>query len=149
MKVAYILLPFLVSGGLYAQSDRQAIQQWQSLHPHTLLVSSERFHQLSDQELQLLGEDYVLFEGSVSLDQLQQYDAIAASTSASDRPIAKKEDNFYVKLWLADHSDVMIIQQSVFQAMDEAKQQECFNNPTILVLQGEILTLTDLYNYEH
>jgi hypothetical protein len=139
----------MVSGSLYAQSDGQAIQQWQSLHPHTLLVSSARYQQLSNDELQLLGEDYVLFDGSISLDQLQQYDAVTAGTSADDRPIPKKEDNLYFKLWLADHPDVMIIQQTVFQAMDEAKQQECFNNPTILVLQGETLTLTDLYNYEH
>jgi hypothetical protein len=149
MKFAHVLLPFLVQGGLYAQSDQQEIQQWQSLHPHTLLISSERFHQLSDRELRLLGDDYVLFNGAVSLNQLRQYDASMTSVSANDDRILEKESSFYIKLWLAEHPDVMIIRQSVYESMDDTKQQECLNNPTILVLQGEVLTLADLDNYEH
>lgn len=144
MRITLLLLIVLVSGGLKAQNQRTAIQQWQSLHPTTHLISSERFNALSDQERKLLGNDYIVFRDEVSLEQLQQYDATAKNGAASPSPVMKDEDAAAIKQWKGLHPHIKLVPRSYFDSLTEEKQLLYTENPYCLILQGESLTVKDI-----
>lgn len=145
MRTTYLLLlAGFISCGLKAQNDRTAIQQWQSLHPTTLLISSERFYSLSETERQLLGNDYIVFQDEISLEQLKQHEAVKSGVASSKQPVSKDADAVAIKQWLGAHPDVKLVPRSYFDALNADKQQLYSENPYCLVLQGETLTVKDI-----
>jgi hypothetical protein len=148
MRSAYLLLlGAFAMHGANAQDNRQAIQQWQSAHSSILLISSERFHSLSDAEQELLGMDYIVFQNELTLAQLEQHSSGKSSLPSAKQPDPKDENALSIKKWLAAHPDIMIVSKAEFDAMDAAKQQECHNNPSVLLLKGEIITMLDINQY--
>jgi hypothetical protein len=143
MKTTLLLLTGFLSGGLNAQNDQVAIGQWQSLHPTTLLISSERFNLLSEAERALLGNDYVVFEERISLEQLRQYDAVKNSV-AGEAPATKEEDAAAIKQWKGTHQDIKLVPRSYFESLDAEKQLLYTEDPYCLVLLGETLTVKDI-----
>jgi hypothetical protein len=148
MRSTYLLLlGAFAMHGAQAQDNPQAIQQWQSAHPSTLLISSERFNSLAGDEQELLGMEYIVYQDHIVLAQLEQYQS-AKGIPASDRqPDAKDENALFIKRWLGNHPDVTLVSKAEFNAMDASKQQECQNNPSILLLKGETITMQDINQY--
>lgn len=150
MKITYLLLlAGFISCGLNAQEDRAAIQQWQSSHPTTFVISSERFDQLSETERQLLGDDYIVFQGKITLEQLQQYEAVKSGVASSKQPITKDADPAVIKQWLGTHPDVKLLPRSHFESLDTDQQLLYSENPLCIVLLGETLTVKDIELYGH
>lgn len=148
MRSAYLLLlGAFAMHGAQAQDNPQAIQQWQSTHPSTLLLSSERFNSLSDDEQELLGMDYIVYQDQIALAQLEQHQSAKGIPASNRQPDAKDENALFIKRWLGDHPDVIPVSKTEFNAMDVAKQQECQNNPSILLLKGEVITMQDINQY--
>lgn len=148
-KTSLLLFSLFAATTLSAQETEKAIQTWQSLHPTTLLISADRYNSLSPEDKALIGTDIIVFQEKITLDQLEQYDAVKSTVSGS-LVNAKEEDAGLIKDWLGINRDVMIVRASEFTAMDSAKQQECLNNPaTILVLEGEYLTVKDIARYNY
>ena len=144
-----IVLAILTSFGLKAQNnDRNAIRQWQSLHPTTLLISSERYNSLSPEEQKLLGTDLIVFQEKITLEQLQQYDAEKEKNLAVAQkpPVARDEDRKIVKDWLGQHRDVTVIPQSKYITLNEFRLQQV-QSAAYIVLEGEFLTVRDIESY--
>jgi len=140
-----------ISLATHAQNDSQAISQWQSGHPSTLLISADRYNTLSDNEQLLLGEDFIVYHDEITLAQLEQSARAKSNyTNSRQTEIDLHDDNASaVKQWLGEHPDVMIVRKSEYTAMDEAKQLECRTNSMILLLKGEQITAQDIYYYEN
>lgn len=136
------------SMSVFSQQEA-AIQQWQSAHPTTLLISAARYASFSDEEKVLLGTDYILFENKVTLDLLQQYEQ-AKNAEMSEKEPAKEEDQQMIKDWLGTHQDVRIVSRSSYVAFSPERQQYCLDRPLeILILQGETITVKDIESYGH
>src|SRR6218665_1929149 len=145
MKKTILLATLISCSGIYAQEDK-AIAQWQSAHPTTLLISTTHYASLSDDEKALIGEDYILFEGKVTLQQLQQAELAKGLTSEVE--LIKEKEAQIIKDWLGTHQEVMIIRQSKYASYDSVRQQYCVDRPLeILILEGEFLTLKDIEHY--
>jgi hypothetical protein len=145
MKRYILLLSVLTATGLNAQENQKAIQQWQSLHPTTLLISEEHYNDLSATQRQLLGKDVIIFQGTITMAQLNAYDA--EKSSESGKPAASKtEDLDAIKIWLAQHPEVRIIPQSKYAMLMETRLQDA-HSPACIILEGEVLTRKDIDNY--
>ncbi len=134
------------SMSVFSQEDA-AIQQWQSSHPTTLLISAARYADFTDEEKALIGTDYILYENKVTLELLEQSEQ-AKSTEMSAKKPAKQEDLQLIKDWLGTHQGVKIIRQSAYVALSPERQQYCVERPLeILVLEGESITRKDIERY--
>lgn len=145
MKCIYLLLlGALNASAVCAQTDQQAIQQWQSAHPTTLFISAERYNSLSSQEQELLGSDLIIYTDKISLAVIEQHEALTKSTNDQSHKPAKAEDLAIIKNWSAANPDVKIVPRSVYNAAEPNRQQIYNENPNCLVLAGEWLTAKDI-----
>lgn len=144
---SYSLLFTLLPTAVTWSQDEQAIQQWQSQHPTTLLISSERFAQLSADERALLGEDLIVFNDRITLAQLTQYSTEKSGASGEAPETDKDENAQFIKDWLGAHQEVLIVKQSEFQAMTPEQQQNMIDFQA-LILAGETVTRNDLLLYQ-
>ncbi len=131
---------------VFCQEDA-AIQQWQSSHPTTLLISAARYASFSDEEKVLIGTDYILYENNVTLELLEQSEQAKSIGTAPEKP-AKDEDLQVIKDWIGTHQGVKIIRQSAYVVLSSERQQYCLERPLeILVLEGESITRKDIERY--
>lgn len=144
-----LLLAGFIPCGLKAQDERTAIQQWQSLHPTTLLISSERFNSMSEDERALLGNNYIVFQEKITIAQLQQYDAEKEKTTgvAQKQPLAKDEDLQFIKNWRATHREVRIVPHSKYITLNEVRLQQV-QSSEFIILEGETITVKDIEHYK-
>ncbi len=149
MKKQLLLLTAVIScSSIYAQEDA-AIQQWQSNHPTTLLISASRYASFSDEEKALIGTDYILFENKVTLELLEQFDQQKGLNQDAVEPL-KEGDADMIKNWMSSHREVKIVRQSAYIAFAPERQQYCIDHPLeILVLDGESITIKDIERYGH
>jgi hypothetical protein len=145
---SYSLLFMLFPAAVTWSQDETAIQQWQSQHPATLLISSHRFQQLSTEEQALLGTDVIVFNDKITLAQLEQYSAEKSGAAGQAPDIDKDEKAQFIKDWLGSHQEVLIVKQSEFQAMTPEQQQNMIDFHA-LVLTGETITQEDLLHYQY
>lgn len=149
MRTFYLLLlGAFYASGLHAQDERLAIQQWQSQHPTTLLISSDRYNALSDKERTALGTDYILFQDKITLALLQQSDAALKSAQTGKDNTAKDADLTFMKQWLGENQDVKIVPHSIFAAFSPEEQTPYLEHPRCMILAGETLTVKDIELFE-
>jgi hypothetical protein len=150
MKCIYLLLfGVLNASAVCAQTDQQAIQQWQSAHPTTLFISAERYHSLSTQEQQLLGSDLIIYQDKISLAVIEQYEAATKSTNDQSNKPSKTEDLEIIKNWSANNPDVKIVKRSYFDSIPANQQQAYLDDANCMILEGEWLTVKDIESFEH
>lgn len=143
-----LLCGSLFTGISQAQSEQQAIQQWQSLHPNTQIVSEDRFNAMSDDERSLLGKDVIVYKDKITLSVLEAYDLKEKSIESNQTHKISPEDSYFIKRWLATNSDVKIIPKSVYEAMNEERKLVYSENPRCMILKGETLTIKDIEDFE-
>jgi hypothetical protein len=149
MRTFYLLLlGACYASGLRAQDERLAIQQWQSQHPTTLLIASDRYNSLSDQERTALGTDYILFQDKITLQQLQQSDAALKSIQTGKNNATKDADLAFIKQWLGANQDVKLVPHSIFAAFSPEEQTPYLENSRCMILYGETLTVKDIELFE-
>lgn len=144
-----LLLGSLYTGISQAQSEQEAIRQWQSLHPNTQIVSEDRFNSMSQGERLLLGNDIIVYKDKITLSQLQAYDVNSEkSLESSQANKLSLEEKGVIKVWLVENSDVKIVPRSVYDSADDARKQLYSENPRCLILEGESLTVKDIERFE-
>lgn len=149
MKCIYLLLfGALNASAVCAQTDQQAIQQWQSAHPTTLFISAERYNSLSSQEQELLGSDLIIYNDKISLVAIEQHEALTKSTNDQSNKPSKTEDLTIIKNWSANNPDVKIIARSVFDVIPADRQSAYLEDSNCLILAGEWLTVKDIESFE-
>ena len=150
MKCIYLLLfGVLNASAVCAQTDQQAIQQWQSAHPTTLFISAERYHSLSTQEQQMLGSDLIIYQDKISLAVIEQYEAATKSTNDQSNKPSKTEDLEIIKNWSANNPGVKIVKRSYFDSIPANQQQAYLDDANCMILDGEWLTVKDIESFEH
>ena len=149
MKCIYLLLfGALNASAVCAQNDQQAIQQWQSAHPTTLFISAERYNSLSSHEQQLLGSDLIIYLDKISLEVIEQHEALTKSENDQSHKPAKTEDLAIIKNWSAANPGVKIVPRSMFDTIEAERQQFYLEDSNCLILEGEWLTVKDIELFE-
>ena len=146
MRSLLLLLTVFTATTLSAQENENAIRQWQSLHPTTLLISAERYNSLSTEEQQLLGSDVVVFQEKITLEQLEQYAAEKGIAAGPKQTIAKDADLAAIKEWRGKHRDVQLVPQSKYVTLSDTRLQQV-HSAGYIVLEGETITLKDIEAY--
>jgi len=144
IKTTLLLTTFMSCMNVFSQEE-SAIQKWQSAHPTTLIISSERYASFSDEEKALIGTDYILFDDKVTLELLEKS---VQSKSVEMATTIRDKDQQIIKEWVGTHQEVKIVRRSAFDAFAPERQQYCLERPLeILILEGESITVKDIENY--
>jgi len=147
MKKFSLLLTALVPCMFSHAQEDQAIQQWQSAHPATQLISVTRYAALSEDEKLAFGTDYILFSDKITLQQLLSSEQSEKSTGSRNAPELSETHAEYIKEWLSSHQEVKIVTRSYFESLPEESRQVYADHHS-LILSGEYLTVKDIQAYE-
>lgn len=100
----------------------------------------------SQAELDLLHGNYIVFEGELTTDLVQNHIVANKSIDSEPEQSLKPEEQQFVKNWLAAHQNVKIVTGSAYEASPENIRNEYFKS-RCLMLKGEIVTQEDILNY--
>lgn len=151
MNKLLICVGFLcISTNYFAQKEE--IIHFQKLHPEVSFISKDHFNLLSNIEIDILKNNYVLFQENIENSDLNEYEQRTGikikSLSISNQTEMSDQQFILVKIWLANHPNVKIVKHSEFEALSEADKIVYVNNHC-LILIGEIVTLADIDLYPY
>ena len=147
MKKLLLTAALLVQSAVVFSQEEQAIQQWQSAHPSTQLISVSLYTSLSDGEKALIGTDYVLFTEKLTIKQLEASAPSLKNTGVKAPSVLSMDEAQVIKDWLGAHPEVWIVEQSYFQQANEEERLE-LETAHAMILEGEVVTLNDIINYQ-
>lgn len=151
MNKLLICLGFLgIAMNLSAQKEE--IILFQKLHPEVSFISKDRYLLFSNEEIDLLKNNYVLFDNNIQESDLIEFEGRTGikpkSTGATNQTEMSDEQTIYVKIWLANHPQVKIVKHSEYEALSEADKIVYVNNHCMILI-GEVVTITDIDLYPY
>ena len=148
-----LLLLFIFACSCYvltAQNDE--ISQFQKQHPEISFISQERLNSFSHEEISLLANNYIVFDGKIEVADISKYTSSSVAKSTNSGPILGTDSSSdvlnQIKNWLGVHPNLKIVKLSEFIEASETNQNEYINNHC-LILIGETITFLDIELYPY
>ncbi|MFT5860798.1 MAG: hypothetical protein ACI865_002913 [Flavobacteriaceae bacterium] len=142
---------FLVCGTfcllLFNSHSQRDIAEWQSSHPDVLFIQSDDFNGLSQESLDILKTDYIVYDAEITFEDIRMYENENSNRHDELNPEKYHEAN-RIKVWLGMHIGVKVITNSYYAALS-IKHKTKFEGPDFILLEGDIITLRDIENYEN
>jgi hypothetical protein len=133
-------------------SQNDEISQFQKQHPEISFISQERLNSFSHEEINLLANNYIVFEGKIKLSDISKYTSNSTNKSNNPDPIEGTDTSSdvlnQIKYWLSAHPNLKIVKHSEFEAESIANQNEYINDHC-LILIGETITFLDIELYPY
>lgn len=140
MKTTLMTTCLLLLGFTACAQTESELAQWQANNPEKLVMSRQNFN-LLDPATQELIKSSVVFDDQIALE--------FKSTSTS-KPIEAEENAFtdrdFIKQWLSRNQDIKIVTRSEYDTATPYMKSR-YDDPSVLVLIGEVLTKADILNY--
>lgn len=141
---------FLLAGVCYfsccssfGQTSSETIENWQRKHPQITFIAQENFDGLSKEQKQLLGENYIIYNGDLSSAQID-VQVKSMKSNLGNIPFSYDDPNAQeIKNWLGENSHVRVIKGEIYD-----EKNLVLNDRNTLIYYGEFLTLEDIRNYE-
>ena len=144
-----ITTAFLVLFSLNLNAQNEDLLSFQDQNPEIVFISQENFNLLSTEELQVLGENYILFDKNIELADIKNFDiSLKTNFPINTKKYNKSlsDEDIQIKLWKKERIDVKIVKRSVFEA-SSIQNQNTYLESHCLILIGETLTLQDILSY--
>ncbi len=148
-----LLLLFIFACSCYvlkAQNDE--ISQFQRVHPEIAFISQERLNSFSEEEINLLSNNYIVFNEKIQLSDISKYTDNSINKNNVSDPIEGTDTSSdvlnQIKYWIGTHQNVKIVKHSEFEEAALANQNEYINNHC-LILIGETITFLDIELYPY
>lgn len=151
MKRVFIVLLLISQRSFGQQNQIPPINQGTEIKSgeNISFISQDDFAHFSQEELDNLHGNYILFEGELTKELAEslivQFNN-ANKTNQSTEYSLKPEEQQFVKEWLSVHPDVKIVKRSEYLASPENIQNE-YTKSACMILLGEIVTREDILNY--
>lgn len=140
MRNIFIITGLILSSWQTSAQDANQLSQLQSANPNKIVMSLENYNALdSAQQAKIQGV----------LILLEDVDATAMNSfvhDVSEDSAEHFETENFIKRWLAANNTVKIVKQSQYQGANEM-QKAMYDQPEVLVLEGEEITRRDIENY--
>ena len=106
----------LSSASLFAQENEKTPVEWQQQNPRVVCMNQSDYSQLSTIKKDMLGTDILLFDGELTMGDIEKYEAAKMQTIVSKIQYA---ENFTgeLKSWVFEHPDVKIIRRSRYNSL--------------------------------
>lgn len=146
MRLKYQISLFLIGLFFSASFAQQSVQEWQESHPNVLFIESSDYNALSENDQSFL-KDFIVYNTEISIEDIQLYESENLKSTVELTPEKISEGN-EIKNWLGVHNGVKVIPNSYYAPLSD-KDKTRFQNSNFLVLEGEVITLRDIENYEN
>lgn len=136
---------FLMSVNYVSAQDQ--IQNWQLKNPNVLFIEVSDLDEF-DTKIKN-DQNTIVYYGEISIEDIESYEnRVGQSTKQNYSIVSDTETADYVKQWIGENQDVDIVKRSLFESLNEVQQLD-FINTDALIMQGEVLTITDIQDYEN
>ncbi|GEM_PF-4253201 len=148
-----ILILFFFSCSYYFTiAQNIEISQFQHQHPEIAFISQERFNSFSQDEINLLADNYIIFNDKITQSDLSKFTSNINNKSSNSDPINGTDTSSdvlnQIKNWLSVHPNLKIVKHSEFESESILTQNEYINNHC-LILIGEVITYLDIELYPY
>lgn len=128
--------------------QQHEIQAWQKAHPDVTFINQDDLDQFSEKDLNRIGK-YIIYTDEIQLQDIEYYEAQKTNEVNDSQFIfdARDSEAAYIKTWISEHLDIKILKASYFSQLD-SESQERYINSSAMILNGELVTVKDIYNYE-
>lgn len=147
MKNFFVVATLCFTQSVNSQENNSSPTQIR--HPQTTFIHVSDLANFSQAELAMLKGNYVVFDGELTSEKMQEMLLTANTNKSLDAAPAyslKPEEQQFIKDWLAAHADVKIVTRSEYDLSAENIQNE-YVKSRCLILAGEIVTREDILNY--
>lgn len=148
LRLLFCLL--IINGFALSQSNNE-IKEWQEKNPDILLIEKNDATDELIEQFNSLGIKYIIFENEIKESDILTFTSnisLKVSYYQLDGYNVKMEEAQFVKEWFAGHPDIKVISNSVASQLT-SDQFNFYKSIDALILEGEIITMKDLKNYDN
>lgn len=133
---------------VFCRSSFKAQNNLNSFSPtsNTTFIHISDLPNFSQDELDVLHGNYIVFDGLLTEEVIQELIIVNKSTDSEPQQSLKPEEQQFVKEWLSQHPEVKIVTRKEYANSLENVRNEYLKSHC-LILQGEIVTPEDILNY--
>lgn len=147
MKNFFVVVALCFAQSVSSQENSSSPIQTQ--HQQTTFIHVNDLANFSQEEIAMLKGNYVVFDGELTKEKMQQLLLASEMNKSMDVDPAqslKPEEQQFVKEWLSQHSDIKIVTRTEYNLSPENIRNE-YVKSHCLILTGEIVTREDILNY--
>ena len=128
---------------IFAQNSPE-VSAWASSHPDVYIVEYQTYNSFTEDFKNKIEGNVVVYHDELSIQLLESFDQMKGIVNHSSDQ--KSSEDQEIKDWLGAHADTKVITKSYYDTCDSATQQ-LYHQIGALVLIGEVITITDIRNY--
>ena len=146
-----LLFCLLIINGFALSQTNNEIKEWQEKNPDVLFLEKNDVTNELIERFNSLGIKYIIFENEIKESDILTFTSnnnLKAGYYQLDGYNVKMEEAQFVKEWFAIHPDIKVISNSVASQLT-TDQFNFYKSIDALILEGEIITMKDLKNYDN
>jgi hypothetical protein len=151
MKTLQLLLGicFFTSGVGFSQTSAE-IAEWQALHSAVFFIEESDATEELIEKLTLSGKQVVIYSEEIKFSDLTDVHSteLKGGFYQIDGYLVNSSDADFVKNWMGTHQEIKLFTKSAADLLSE-EEINAYSSIEALFLLGEIITLTDLKNYDY
>jgi hypothetical protein len=140
------ILIFFLGISTIGLSQTEKIAEWQRIHPNVIFIEKNDFTPEFEEKLSALNQEFILYQGEISINEINSYETKAYEKSTAGQ-IRQDGGNQEIKDWLGQNQTIKIVPRSYYDSTTN-DERDLLLSINALILAGEKLTITDIYNYE-
>jgi hypothetical protein len=138
-----LILTLIIGGSAQAQSPTE----WSQQHPEVLLIESQ---DASSELLARLDQSaalYIVYSDELLLEDIENFNESRLVKGISELLDPTLDESEFIKSWVTQNSSIKIVRRSYYDSLD-AERRTAYNSKKIMILEGEIITFSDIKKFE-
>jgi translation initiation factor IF-2 len=149
-KLQLLFCLLIINSFAFSQNNNEIIE-WQKNNPDVIFIEKNDASNDLIEKLDTKGIKYIIFNNEVQESDILNFtstNSLKSDYYHLDGFNVRMEEAQFVKEWFASHTDIKVFTKSAILAFSP-DQIENYRLIDALILEGEIITMQDLKNYDN
>lgn len=149
-KLQLLFCLLIINGFAFSQNNNEIIE-WQKNNPDVIFIEKNDASNELIEKLDSKGIKYVIFNNEVKESDILNFtenNSLKSDYYQLDGFNVRNEEAQFVKNWFSTHTDIKVLSKSAIVNFNN-DQIEHYRSINALILEGEIITMQDLKNYDN
>jgi hypothetical protein len=151
MKKLLLFIFLFYSSFLLRAQEELSVSEWQKNNPDVIFIEKNDASTELIEKLDSKGIKYIIFNNDVQESDILNFtnqNSLKKDYYQFDGFSVRTEEAQFVKNWFSTHTDIKVLTKSAVANFSN-DQIEFYRSIDALILDGEIITMQDLKNYEN
>jgi hypothetical protein len=149
-KLQFLFCLLIINSFAFSQNNSEIIE-WQKNNPDVIFIEKNDVSNELIEKLDSKGIKYIIFNNEVQESDILNFtskNSIKSEYYQFDGFNVRMEEAQFVKNWFSTHTDIKVFTKSAVANFSN-DQFEFYRSINALILEGEIITMQDLKNYDN